>query len=225
MARFCPSFLPPSNGPLRSMVGARERRSPSSVLTVGQNCMLLPRFLKFAARLSSSAFRCSARPAEKARQDTPPPFCGCPFLSTRATSWCLVSSGAMTGISSALPFRDATASSSESESLSCRYFWGELGLAQGSPYHVRGGTTHCASERRCDGVQWYGNSWLVREGLCYCESGATGRVGAEGRSVSRRWALVARCASGWPYHGIRFVAAVVKICQWASGEHCSLLLI
>lgn len=78
--------------------------------------MARPRCLRLAWRASTSAYRCSARLAEKARQETPEPFCL--GLSTRFTSRCLLFSGEGSSVLSALPLRELTASSSLSESLS-----------------------------------------------------------------------------------------------------------
>lgn len=103
-------------------------RFPSSVTACVPNEMDFPRCLRLAWRASISVLRCSALPAEKARHETPEPFCL--GLSTRLTSRrCL--SGLLealetpsTGTSSTLLLRDATASSSSSSSslsLSWRY--------------------------------------------------------------------------------------------------------
>lgn len=111
------------------MDGESGTRRPSSVVTSGQKEMERPRRCRLAASASTSACRCSARPAEKARQETPDP---CSFdLSTRCTSCVFFAGGdddasggvvLMVVVDSVLPFREETASSSLSESLSCRYF-------------------------------------------------------------------------------------------------------
>lgn len=109
--------------------GESGTRRPSSVATVGQNEIDLPRCCRLAVRASISACRCSARPAEKARQETPGL---CRFdLSTRGTSCVFFLGGNVEEsggvvltvvVLSVLPLRELTASSSLSVSLSCRYF-------------------------------------------------------------------------------------------------------
>lgn len=84
--------------------------------------MLFPRFLRLVWRASISVLRCSVREAEKARHETPPPFCTL-GLSTRWISTVSFFSGPDdvldATVSSVLLERDVTASSSLS--LSSRY--------------------------------------------------------------------------------------------------------
>lgn len=116
--------------PRGPMEGESGTRRPSSVVTSGQNDIDRPRRCRLAASASTSACLCSARPAENARQETPPPPCNF-ALSTRCTSCVFFFGGEVPAsggvvltvvVLSVLPFRELTASSSLSESLSCRYF-------------------------------------------------------------------------------------------------------